>query len=537
MDLIETYVALFGIIVTVGFIFDRSVIPTSLILVITGMILSHFLILPTIDLNPKLVLDVFLPLLLYQISTSSSWKDFKKNLRPIALMSVGHVLFMTCLVAVTVHWLLPELGWPLAFVLGAVISPPDDVAIVSIAEKIHMPKRLVTILEGEGMLNDATALILFRFALAATLTHEFSALAAVSTFFIVLIGETLYGLFLGYVIGNLRLRIHNPIIHMITSVLTPFLAYLPAERLGGCGVIATVVTGLVIGHHYSLHFQPEFRLLSRAVWPTLSFAIQSLLFLLVGLNMQFILHGISAITFEKLAFYTLSVVGVVVIGRFIWVYPATYLPRYWFASIRKRDPYPPWQNPFLISWAGMRGSISLAAALAVPVLPGTIDNVNVRNLIIFLVFSVIVVTLVVQGLTLPWLLKTIGIGRHTQREKYDEHLEELHARVKINKAVLRWLEEYNNQVINDPKLAEEVQMHLKYYKLLNRQLQERLSNHDGNIDHDERLETIDTVFLLSHIIKIEKSELLRLWRNEKISLSIRNKLLDNLDYRSKYVSL
>lgn len=209
MDQLATYVILFGIIVIIGQIFHRSSYPISLLLVLTGMILSFVPGFPNVTLNSALVLNVFLPLLVYQISSFSSWQDFKKNLRPIALLSVGHVIFIMLVVAVVVHIVIPELGWPLAFVLGAAISPPDDVAIVSIAEKIRMPERIVTILEGEGMLNDAVALILFRLALVAVITHQFFIAKSILVFFIMVIGETVYGFIVGFIVGEIRLKLRD----------------------------------------------------------------------------------------------------------------------------------------------------------------------------------------------------------------------------------------------------------------------------------------------------------------------------------------
>lgn len=250
MDQIEIYVTLLCVIACVCWIFKKVPIPMPLILVMAGMLLSFLPVLPEVNLKPEIVLDVFLPLLVYVTTAESSWRDVKTNIRPILLLSNGHVLFITALIAVTVHAFIPELGWPMAFVLGAVISPPDDVAIVAIAEKINLPSRIVTILKGEGLLNDAVALILFRFSLVAVITHQFSAIEAISSFFIIVIGETAYGLFLGYVIGEIRLKIKDPMLQVLISIITPFLAYLPTERLGGCGVLATAVTGFVISYRY-----------------------------------------------------------------------------------------------------------------------------------------------------------------------------------------------------------------------------------------------------------------------------------------------
>lgn len=536
IETIQTYVMLFSIVFLVGQFFSKTSIPIALLLVITGMLLSPIPMFQHINLNSSIVLNIFLPLLIYQISSFASWSDIKKNLRPIMLLSVGHVLFMMILVALVIHALIPQMGWPLAFVLGAVISPPDDVAIVAIAEKIRMPERIVTILEGEGMLNDATALILFRFALAAAITHEFMPIKAFTDFFIVVIGETIYGFILGHVIGKIRLKVKNSMLHIIASLVTPFLAYLPAEEMGGSGVLATVVTGFVIGHVYAVRYTPEYRLIARTLWPALSFLIQNLLFLLVGLDMHASLIRISALSAQSLLLYSFAVIATVIIGRFIWVFGSMiYLPRIIFPSILKKDPYPPWQYPFIISWAGMRGGISLAAALAVPALPTLIEGVNPRDLLIFLVFSVIIATLVLQGLTLPWLLKFIGVHKFGQYEKYNEHIAELTSRMQMAKAVLRWLAEYKEQVKDSEKHLNQVKLHIREYRMLKNRLKERISSHDGNVIHDPIAEAQEEIFLLSQIIEIERATLLEIWHQDKINLATRNKLLDQLDHFSKHL--
>lgn len=539
MELIITYIILFGIIVVVGQIFNQSTLPISLLLVITGMLLSLIPGIPSIRLNPEVVLNIFLPILIYQISSFSSWVDTKKHIRPIALLSVGHVFFITFLIAYIIHTISPELGWPLAFVLGAIISPPDDVAIVTIAEKIRIPKRIITILEGEGMFNDASALILFRFALVAMLTHQFSMTQAATNFLLMVVGELLYSLILGNVLGQLRVKLSNTMLHIIASILTPFLAYFPAEMLGGSGVLATCVTGFVIGNRYSIRFTPEFRLVSRSTWFAIAFSIQSILFLLVGLNMQIIIDGISSLPLKSLVIYSTAVLIPVIIGRFIWVYAVVYfLPRFLFPSIRKRDPYPPWQFPFVVSWAGMRGGISLAAALSVPTLPILIEGVNSKALLIFLVFVVITATFLLQGLTLPWLIKILKLDQFSEREDYDDHMIELKARLKIIKAVLHWLnhtkkEMLEKEIADNPKLLEEIKLQIQEYRLLKTQLKERLEDHDTNVNHDEKKETMEEVFLLSQILEVERATLLELWRKEQVTLGLRDKLLARIDHAAK----
>jgi Na+/H+ antiporter len=528
------YLMLFGIIILVGQLFNKSTIPMSLLLIIAGMIISFIPHMPEIQLNPDLVLNIFLPVLIYQISSSSSWKDLRKNQRPVLLLSIGHVIFIAVLVAVIMHALIPQMSWAIAFLLGALISPPDDVAIISIAEKIHMPSRIVNILEGEGMFNDATALIMFRFSLAAIATNTFSATAAVGDFFAVIICETIYGLCLGFFLGELRKKISNKSLHMLVSLITPFLAYYPAVKLGGCGVLATAVTGFVIGHRYAIYFSPEFRLITRSIWPMLTFLIQSILYLLLGLNLHVILKNISFLSLPTLFFYSAITIAIVIVGRFAWVFPATYLPRLLFKSIRKNDPYPPWQYPIIISWAGMRGSISLAAALAVPELPTIINGVNTQDFLLFIVFSVIVATFILQGLTLPYLLKKLNTHKFRLHEIYKNHIVELKTRLKLIKVVLRWLVKYKKN-IKDPKILEHIDIHLKTYRRMRIKLRERIAAHDENKHDDIKAEFQTERYLAAKIIRLEREELLRLWREEKINLLIRDKLLERLDHRTKHL--
>ena len=532
MEQIEAYLFMFGIIIVIGQLFRTSSIPIALILVITGILTSFLPFLPKFSISPNIILNFFLPLLIYQGSAFSSWRDIKKNFRPISVLSVGHIIFITVLVALGIHALVPELGWPLSFVLGAVISPPDDVAIFSIAQNIRIPERVFTILEGEAMFNDAAALILFRFALVALVTHEFSVMQAGSTFFLIIIGETAYGLLIGNIIGRLRQKISNPIIHIMASLLTPFLAYIPVVKLGGSGVIATVITGFLIGNQYSIRFTPEFRLISRAMWPALAFALQGILFLLVGFNIKTIFAGFTPIRFETLGFYALAVIAIVIVGRFIWEFIiANSLPRLLFPAIRKNDPLP-WQYQFLISWAGMRGSISLAAVLSVPFLPAMANGVNPRDLIIFLVCCVIIATLILQGLTLPWLIKIMGIDKHGQREEYNEHIAELSAQIKMTRSALRWLLNYKTEIKDNQDLLDEVKIYIRQYRMSLRQLKDSLGKHEiETLQHGDDEETTNKICILSQTVEVERMELLKLWRMEKINLSTRNKLMGRLDHQ------
>lgn len=529
LEHVEVFVALLAIVTMVGFVFKKFSIPIPLLLVLVGMALSYLPIFPHVQLDQNLILDVFLPLLIYEVSTGASWRDVKKNFQPIALLSVGHVFFITGLVAIVIHAFLPQLGWPVAILLGAVVSPPDDVAIVAIAEKIHMPSKIVTILKSEGMLNDAAALILFRFALAATLTHQFLILDACKDFVLIIVGETLYGIGLAFCIGKLRLRIQDPMLQTTISLLTPFLAYLPPERLGGCGVLSTAVSGLVIGHYFLPQFPVAVRLSLLYVWPTLGFILQSILFLLVGLDLRNILQRISTISAYSLCLYSMVVILAVIVGRFLWVYLTLYWPKKFF-SARKI----PWQYPIVISWAGMRGGISLAAALAVPSLPLTINGANLRDFIIFLVFGVILATLLIQGFTLPWVLKVLNIPAfYGKKERAKEHNLELYARSQMTKAVLQWLKEYEQICGKTPSILEEIKLYSKQYRMLKRQLAAEINKYKDDSMHE--VAAFKSSALLEQIIDIERQELTRLWHEEKISYEVKKKLLLQLDFRSRHL--
>ncbi|RDI43376.1 Na+/H+ antiporter [Aquicella lusitana] len=537
MNQFETYVLLLCVIVFVGMLTRRVPAPPALLIVIAGMLFSFVPDFPPVNLDPQLVFTIFLPLLVYEATAYTSWPDIKFNRRSISLLSIGHVIFITVLVAIAAHQVIPGITWPLAFVLGSIISPPDDVAIFAIAEKVRFPQRILTILTGEGLLNDATALILFRFSLIAVLTNQFSLLQAVSDFFAILVCETLYGFVLGHLLGQIRTKLHEPMLQMLLSIVTPFLAYLPAEHLGGSGVLAVVVTGLVITHVYAERFMPEARLLWSSVWKTIGFTLQSILFLLVGLNLRSTLNNITSIPTRDLMLYSIVITAVVIAGRFIWVYPSAYLPGLLFPSIRKQDPHPPWQYPFVISWAGMRGGISLAAALAIPhmMIVNTQGKEDIRAIIIFLVFCVIIATLLLQGLTLPWLMRVLGVDKMGQKEADSDHVNQLTAKADMADAALNWLYDYKQSIKDDPDTFEHVELQIMEYQRLKKQLSKMIMNHD-QAWLSKVYDTSPTIFIFTQLIEVERETLMRLWRERKISFKVKNKLLEQLDLRYKHFS-
>jgi Na+/H+ antiporter len=386
----------------------RIGVPPPIALVVAGILASFIPGLPDYQLDPALVLVVFLPPLLYASAIDTSLRELRANLRPIALLSVGLVLVSTLAVGYAAHLLIP--GFPLAagFVLGAIVAPPDAVAAAAIAQRVGLPRRLIAILEGESLVNDATALVAYRIAVVAVVTGAFSYSAAAIQFVTVSAVGVAVGLGVGFLAVFVRRRIDDPLTENTVSLITPFAAYLPAETLHGSGVLAVVVAGLVVARAAPLIVSSTTRLQGQAVWEMIAFVLQGIVFALIGLQLRHILAQLHGYSPGQLARYA-AVVTLVVIGvRIAYVFPATYLPRLLFPRIRARDPYPSWRVPTIISWAGMRGVVSLAAAFAIPLSAGRVGFPD-RDLILFLTFVVIVATLVVQGLTLPWVANRLRV--------------------------------------------------------------------------------------------------------------------------------
>jgi Na+/H+ antiporter len=331
------------------------------------------------------------------------------------------------------------MGLPLAagFVLGAIISPPDAIAATAIAQRLKVPRRIVTILEGESLVNDSTALVAYRFALVALITGTFSWAKAGEQFLLVSIGGILIGLAVGWLATWFHKRVEDAPIEITVSLLTPFAAYLAAERLGVSGVLAVVTAGLYLGWKLPEITDFRTRLEARPVWEMTGFLLNGFIFILIGLQLPSVLQGLAkeAIPISQLAWYTF-IISVAVIGvRILWVFPATYLPRMLFKSLRERDPSPSWRHVTIVAWTGMRGVVSLAAALALPEYIHKDQPFPGRDLILFLTFMVILVTLVLQGLSLPPLIRWLGIEDDGSLER-----EEREARIKANQAALDKLE-------------------------------------------------------------------------------------------------
>lgn len=414
-------------IAAVGVVAKRSNVPPAILLVLTGVVLALVPGLPAVRLPPELVLLLVLPPLIYTSAVAMSWREFRFNLRPISLLAIGGVLFTTVVAAAATHWLL-GFSWPVGFVLGAIVSPPDAVAPLAIARRMQLPKRILVILEGEGLANDATALILYRFAILAVSAGAFSFGRAAGEFALIIVGELLWGVAVGWLMLRLRRWVADAQIEILLSILTPYVAYWPPEHFGGSGVLATVVAGLYVSWNGLSMISAATRLQGIFFWDVLVYMIEGIVFLMTGLQARALVMSFGTHSLSLLAGSAAIVCFVVVLARFVWVFPATYLPRQLIPSIARKDPAPPWQWVFVLGFTGVRGIVSLAAALAIPFTTDNGQPFPDRDLILFLTFSVILLTLVGQGVMLPTVIRVLGLANAGERELQTARTEELSAR-------------------------------------------------------------------------------------------------------------
>jgi Na+/H+ antiporter len=424
---LQTLLMLLAVLIVVAILARRLNTAPSILLVIAGIALALVPGLPRIKLAPELVLLGILPPLIYSAGVAMSWREFRFNLRPIALFAFGCVVFTTCAVAATAHWVL---GMPLAvgFVLGAIVAPPDAVAPLAIVRRLGVPRRLVVVLEGEGLANDATALILYRFAVAAVVTGLFSFGTAAGEFSLIVVGEITYGIAVGWVSLLLRRWARDPRVEITLSLLTPYAAFLLPQQLGGSGVLATVATGLYVSWNGPLLIPAATRLQGIFFWDLVVYLLEGFVFLVTGMQTRTVFVQMHSVPWHHFAFAILLTVAVVIVTRFVWVYPAALLPRWFSPSLARRDPLPPWRWLFFLGFVGVRGVVSLAAALAIPLFTAAGEPFPDRDLIIFVTFGVIVVTLIGQGLLLPGLVRWLGLNEHAAGERQREHVAELAAR-------------------------------------------------------------------------------------------------------------
>ncbi len=401
---------------------------SPVVMLLAGLAIAFVPGMPQIALSPDLVLLAFLPPLLYSSGVGMSWRGFRSNLRPILLLAIGCVLFTAAAVAAVMH-LLMGLPWALGFVLGAIVSPPDSVAPIALLRNMRLPRRMLTILEGESLVNDATALVTLSFALQALATGAFSPSAAALKFVVIVVAEIAFGVALGALMLRLRRFAADPRAEVLLALATPFMAFWPAHALGGSGVVACVACGLYVSWNGRNYISSATRLQGYFIWDLVNWCIEAMAFFVTGLETRVIVANLSGEGWPTLLAAGALVSLTVILVRFAWVFPVTYLPRLIWPPLRKREPTPNWRPPFLIGYTGLRGAVSLAAALAVPL---ALDGAPFphRDLILFATICVIVATLVGQGSLLVSLVEWLGLGRVGAREAAANARAEAAARVK-----------------------------------------------------------------------------------------------------------
>jgi Na+/H+ antiporter len=402
-----------------------------LLLVVVGVAASFLPGLPDYQLDPGVVLYLVLPPLLFAAAWESSYINLRGNIRPITLLSVGLVLFTIAVVGLVAHAAIPGLPLAAAFALGAILAPTDAVAATAIGRALGLPRQLLVILGGESMINDATALTAYRVAVGAAAGTGFSLWTGIGQFLLVAVGGVVVGGLLALAAQWLQQRVRDPLLENTVLLLTPFLAYGLAERLDVSGVLAVVVAGIYLSHQAPRRSTYATRLQGVAVWRLIEFLLESVVFALIGLQLTAVLRDLSGRSVGGLLSAGALLLVVVIAARFAWVFPATYLPRLLSRRLRARDPSPPWTYPAVLSWAGMRGVVSLAAAFAL-----TADFPQ-RDLILYLTFVVVIGTLVLHGLTLPALIRRLGV---TGRERAGDDLAEAAAQHAAANAALERLE-------------------------------------------------------------------------------------------------
>lgn len=440
MGAVHVTLVLLVVVTMLGVIARRVSVPYPLLLVFGGLGISLVPGLPRVELDPELFFVLFLPPLLFADGWGMPVREFRAALRPILLLTLGLVVFTTMAVGWVAH-VVVGLPWAVALALGAIVSPTDAVATAAITHRLHVPRRLVTVLNGESLVNDASGLVAFKVALTAAMTGAFSLGDALLQFLLLSVGGVAIGLAVAWSSAAFRRWYHrgqepDPLIDITVSLLTPFAAFVPADRIGVSGVLAVVSAGLYLGGRDTVQMSPQTRMRTRTVWDLIVFLMNGLVFVLLGLQLRTVAEGLSSHSIATLAWNAAIVVVTTMVARLVWIYPGAYLPFLLSRRLRSRERRPPWTHIFIGGWAGMRGAVTLAGALSLPSLLADGSPFPGRHMVIFLAFAVILGTLVVQGLTLPWFIRRLGVVGDGLSEK-----EEATARLKAAQAAVKRLEE------------------------------------------------------------------------------------------------
>jgi monovalent cation/hydrogen antiporter len=490
-------------------------IPYPILLVLGGLTVGFVPGMPDIELSPDLVLVAILPPLLYGSAFFTSLRELRANIRPIGLLAVGLVLTTMLAVAVVAHALIPGLDWATAFVLGAIVSPTDPTAATSIAQRLGLPRRLIALIEGESLVNDGTALVAYRVAVVAVVSGSFSLVGASGRFVFNVAGGIAVGLAVGYLIRQVRRRLDNPPVEITISILSGYFAYLPAQAAGVSGILAAVTVGIYMGWHTPELTSPQTRLQGFAVWEIIFFVLNALLFGLVGLQLPAIIDSLSGISTGTLIRYAVIVTVVVMAARFAWVFAAASTSRLLPGG---RGAPSPWRSSTVLAWSGMRGAVSLAAALALPLTTDAEAPFPDRDLLVFLTFSVILGTLVVQGLTLPALIRALNLEDDGLAEKEDAK-----ARIHAADAALQRLEE----LLEEEWVREDTAERLRgLYSFRRERFMSRFDvEGDGGIED----RSADYQRLRHELLEAERRAVIGLQRSGRIDDGVARRVVRDLD--------
>jgi Na+/H+ antiporter len=513
MILLQVVLFLILCSVALGWLARRANVPYPIAFVLGGGALGFVPGLPQLDIDPQFLLVLVLPPILYQAALLTSWRDFKANMRRIGLLAIGLVIATTLVVGAALKLMFPGIPWAAAFVFGAIVSPPDAVAATAILSRMSIPRRIVTILEGESLVNDASGLVIYKFAVAAVLTGVFSLVEASAQFMLVAGGGIVIGLLIGWVFIQVHKHMGDPFVEVLLSLSIPYTAYILSESIHVSGVLAVVAAGVMRGRYTPEIVSAEMRILARSVWNILVFLLNSLIFMLIGMELSRILDRLQGYRADQLLISATVVTLAAIVVRFAWVYALAHVPLWFSETLRRRWPPPPKGELFLESWCGMRGIVSLAAALALPVSINDGSPFPYRDLIIFLTFVVIAVTLVVQGLTLPVLIRRLKLAADVSAQ--EEHRR---AREAMGTAALKTIDTIAALQNASPELVARLRL----------EFTERMTAVEQGYAAGSEAALAKIIRLAA--IKAERQELIRVWRESQISDEVLHHLEEELDY-------
>lgn len=528
MNKFEIVIFLMTILIALSAFADKIKLPYPILLVAVGLIIGFAPYLPDLELNPEIVFLVFLPPLLYDAASKTSWHDFKREIRPISTLAITLVFFTTVSVAVAAHYLIPGFTWPLAFLLGAVVSPPDAVAATSIIKGLGLNRKVITIIEGESLVNDASALIAYRYAIVAVTSSTFVLWKAGLEFLLIAGGGIIVGLFIGYVLVFSHKKIkEDSVIDTSLSLLTPFVAYLMAEHFHASGVLAVVSAGLFISWRSREVFSSQTRLQTKAVWETAIFLLNGIVFILIGLQLPAFVKDLRTTTVIDLIGQGLVISLVTIVIRILWVFAGAYHQALFGNSstiqLENNEEKTSWKNVLIVAWTGTRGVVSLATAMAIPLTLPDLTPFPKRHSILLLTFIVILVTLVVQGLTLPLLIRLLKIKPQEGLQKQEEK----DLQLAISESILHFIN-HDFPLELDEKVITQIK---KQYEITINLISKKNKRNKGELQQHESQFTFINQMLSAQfeIIKYERELLNRFHKEETFTDETIRKAEEELD--------